>query len=527
MGSHSFAVKTQAWMSVGVFLLGLLIAWKLGAWIVAGDMKSIAFAASGVAFSLIGLAILKNWRAGFYAFIVWLLIEDFIRKYMGNNMLIYFAKDVLVAILYFSFFYAVLRRRATWFRFPFLISFSFFLWLGLLQCFNSNSPSLLYSLLGFKLYFFYVPLLFIGYALIEEEEDLRRFLIISMGLATVIACLGIVQSIAGPSFLNPTVIAPDIRELSTLYRVAPISGAILYQPNSVFVSAGRFDMYLLLVWLVGLGSVGYLVLRRYRQKVILGGVALVAVAAVMCGGRGSLLYVVGSGLVLAAAFLWGAPWKWGQARRLVKAIWRIAAATGIGLLITVCVFPEALGARWSYYAETVLPNSPKEQLTGRLESYPVQEFEKAFTQGGWLLGHGIGTASLGGQYVSRWLGQHRPNFGVESGYGNIVLEFGILGLFLWFLWTAALLISAWKVVRNLRQTVYFPVAFAIFWYAFLILYPMVYGTLSGYQDFVLNAHLWLLIGILFRLPKLLEISTAPALINRSREPLAPEWKPDR
>ena len=96
----------------------------------------------------------------------------------------------------------------------------------------------------------------------------------------------------------------------------------------------------------------------------------------------------------------------------------------------------------------------------------------------------------------------RPNIGVESGYGNIMLEYGLLGLFLWFLWTAALLIYAWKIVRKLRQTVYFPVAFAIFWFAFLILYPATYGTLNSYQDFIFNAYLWLLIGILFRLPKL-------------------------
>jgi amino acid permease len=46
------------------------------------------------------------------------------------------------------------------------------------------------------------------------------------------------------------------------------------------------------------------------------------------------------------------------------------------------------------------------------------------------------------------------------------------------------------------------VAFAIFWLAFLILYPITYGTLNGYQDYILNAYLWLLIGILFRLPAL-------------------------
>jgi hypothetical protein len=517
LSPRNLAPHSQPLVSVGVLVLGVWVAWMASRWIAAEDLTSLIYAALGVVGCVIVLAIVKDWRSGFYIFVVWLLFEDFIRKYMGNNMAIYFAKDALVAITYFSFLASVRRREAPLYHFPFMFFWSLFFWLGIMQCFNSGSPSLLYSLLGFKLYFYYVPLLFVGYALIRTDKDLRRFLTISMGLAGAIAALGIVQSIVGPSFLNPRVIAPEIQLLSTLYRVAPVSGAILYQPNSVFVSAGRFDLYLLLAWLMGLGSAGYLLLRRRRgQIIIFAGLAIVAVATVLCGGRGALLYAMGSGLILAAAFLWGAPWRWGQAHRLLKMIWRTAAAAGIAVLIAVFVFPEAVGARWSYYAETILPGSPAEELTARLESYPVQEFERAFTQGGWVLGHGIGTASLGVQYVSRWLGQQPPDIGVESGYGSIVLEYGILGLFLWWLWTAALLISAWKIVRKLRQTVYFPLAFAFFWYAFLILYPMTYGSLSGYQDYILNAYLWLLIGILFRLPALAD---EPAHAVKSRDVL--------
>lgn len=503
IGNRVLTLNTQAWVSLAIWLLGPLIAWKLGQWIVAGDMNAIVFAALGLVFGAISLAILRDWRAGFYIFIVWLLFEDFVRKYMGNNMLIYFVKDALAAIVYFSFFHAVSQRRAIRFRFPFLIFIGFFFWLGILQCFNPNSPSLLYGLLGVKLYFYYIPLLFVGYELIRTDQDLHRFLLVNMVLGCAIAAVGIIQSIVGQSFLNPSVLASDIRALGTLYRVDPVSGATLYQPNSVFVSAGRFDIYLILAWLLGLGSAGYLLLRRERgQSIIFGGLAVIAVAALMSAGRGALLYALGSGFVLAAAFLWGAPWSQKQAHKLIKAIWRITAVAGIGVLIAVSVFPSAVGIRLSYYAATILPSSPTEQLTGRLESYPIQEFKKAFTEDGWLFGNGIGTASLGVQYVSRWVGKPRPNVGVESGYGNIMLEYGVVGLFLWWVWTAALLISAWKVVRKLRQTVYFPVAFAIFWFAFLILYPMTYGTLNSYQDFIFNAYLWLLIGILFRLPKL-------------------------
>ena len=92
--------------------------------------------------------------------------------------------------------------------------------------------------------------------------------------------------------------------------------------------------------------------------------------------------------------------------------------------------------------------------------------------------------------------------GVESGYGCMILEFGILGLVLWLVWTSSMMFEASKVLLKLKGTWAFPLALSIFWFAFYLLFPRTYGGMQGYQDFVLNAYLWLLVGILFRLPGL-------------------------
>ncbi len=91
---------------------------------------------------------------------------------------------------------------------------------------------------------------------------------------------------------------------------------------------------------------------------------------------------------------------------------------------------------------------------------------------------------------------------VESGFGALVLELGIAGLILWLIMSFAILVSAWRVVQKLRGSPWFPIAFMIFWYAFLLLLPMTYSSIVAYEDFVMNAYLWLLLGILFRLPQL-------------------------
>jgi hypothetical protein len=64
------------------------------------------------------------------------------------------------------------------------------------------------------------------------------------------------------------------------------------------------------------------------------------------------------------------------------------------------------------------------------------------------------------------------------------------------------LFAAWKVVRKLKGSPWFPLGFMIFWYAFLLLVPLTYYGMQPYQDFVLNAFLWLQLGILFRLPSI-------------------------
>lgn len=507
---------TQTWVSVALLLLGLSMAWIVGGMIAAQNDASVMYVTAAVIACAVSVSILNNWRSGFYVFVVWLLVEDLVRKFMGNNMAVYFAKDVMVFLTYMSFFAAVRRGRTQLFRFPFTVFLLLFVSLGILQCFNPASPSFLYSILGFKLHFYYIPLAFVGYALVRSERDLRNFLGIIVGLSGIISGLGIIQAILGPSFLNPSVLAPDIRDLSTLYRYSPESHQLLYQPNSVFVSAGRFDSYLLLSWILGLGIAAFLLLRRLPGRaVIFSSVSLIAVALVMCGGRGVIVYAISSAIVLAAGFLWGAPWRSGQTHKLVKTIWRTVLVGIVSIILITSLFPDEIGARWSYYSETMLPTSPGEQLTNRLQNYPIDEFEKAFEQGGWVLGHGIGTASLGVQYVSRWLGQRPPQFGVESGYGNIVLEYGIFGLLLWWLWTAALLVSVWQIVRKLKQTSYFPLAFSIFWFLFLLLYPLTYGTLNFYEDYVYNAFMWLLVGLVFRLPALAQETPGPHSLRSS------------
>lgn len=129
-------------------------------------------------------------------------------------------------------------------------------------------------------------------------------------------------------------------------------------------------------------------------------------------------------------------------------------------------------------------------------------FLGAFGYERWVYGYGIGTTAPGTQYVAHIFGSKPPVIGVESGYGTLVIEMGIGGLLLWFVMSFAILFSAWRVVKRLRGSPWFSLAFVIFWYAGFLLIPITFTGIQAYEDFVLNAYLWLLLGILYRLPTL-------------------------
>jgi hypothetical protein len=503
--SPSGPFRRSALLTFGFFVFALFAAYEVSDYVINGDFKGLALIGMVFIGAAFVVAMLNNWRNGLYFFLSWLLFEDFARKFLGNNMAIYFAKDLLAIVVYLAFFVAYRRKDKDLqnFRPPFRVALLVLIWFGVMQVFNPASTSIFFGILGMKLYFCYIPLMFVGYALVNSEAELRRFFYINLGLMLVIVGLGIAQAIVGPGFLNPEVIPEDIRLLSQTYRVAPISGVVVYRPTSVFVSTGRFSDMLIVAWLIVFGFSGYLLLRHRRGRLFAFlALAITAAGCVMCASRGVFMWTLGSSIVGAAAFVWGAPWRQGEALRVIRTLQRAVLGIALAMVVLLFTFPTALLDRLAVYSETLDPRSPANELLHRTRNYPLANFLAALDSPRWLYGYGIGTASLGGQYVSRFFHVLPPTWGVENGFGNIVLEMGIGGLILWIVMSLAVVISAWKVVRKLKGSPWFPLGFMIFFYALLLLLPLTFMGSQAYQDFIMNAYLWLLLGILFRLPKL-------------------------
>lgn len=496
----SFRTSRNPLIGFAVFIVVIYAAYQTAQAILANNLTLLGLSGLACAAGAVFIAILNDWRRGLYLLVAWILFEDFVRKYLGNNMAIYFAKDFLALALYLSFFRARLANRIDKFRVPFQVPLSIFFWFCALQIFNPASTSVYYGILGLKINFLYVPLIYVGYSIVESEDDLRRFLSFVCILVLIVAALGLVQSILGPSFLNPKTMQEDIRELSNTYRAAPISGLIAYRPTSVFVSAGRFQDFLLVSWLIVLGFGGYLLLRTKRSRTLaFTTIGVVAAASLMSASRGVFMWNAGTTLVVAAGFLWGAPWRQREAIRVLRAIQRTSLLIGMGVILLLTIFPNELGSRIAIYSETLMPDSPASELVHRTRTYPLMQLEYAFDHPRWPYGYGLGVCGLGTQYVRRIMGAAPMSVGVESGFGNLVVELGIVGLVLWILMSVAIVGSTWKVVLELRGTPWFPIAFTVFLFAAILLFPMMFVGASAYQDYVLNADLWLFIGIIYRI----------------------------
>ena len=503
------------WLSLLTFCTVVFAAYEAGNIIISGDLSEFAYVGALVVGLVALLAILKDWRTGLYMFLAWILVEDFIRKYLGNNMFVYFTKDLLILAIYLSFFRKKRISAERRFKPPFLIPFLIFLWWCILEGFNPASTSIFFGLMGLKLCFLYFPLILIGYSLIESDEDLRRILLFNAILTLIVTALGLAQSILGPSFLNPSTSDGYIALLSHTYRISN-EGEVAYRPTSVFVSSGRFQDFLLVSWPISLGVSAYLFLTHNRGRVLAAITAgAVAAASVMTVSRGVFLYNILTAGVIVLAFLWGRPRKKRQLHKAMKAILVLSFVGVMSITLLAWYFPKDLASRMNVYSETLLPSSRTSELYTRTRDYPWANFMTAFNDRNWVFGYGTGTSSLGVQYVGKFFGA-RMKPGVESGYGQLVSEVGFVGLLLWVALSFSIAWTAWQAARLLKGTSWFPLGFSIFWYAFLLLIPMAYYTFMAFQDFVMNAYLWLFLGMLFRIKDLVKDKKNPdqQLANR-------------
>lgn len=448
-------------------------------------------------------AALRRWPLAVIAFFGWLVVEDLVRKLAGNDLRVYFVKDVAFAVLVLAL---IVRGRTAargWQDAVGRAGLPLYLLMGwaLVMAVPTGLEDWRLPLVGLRLNFLYVPLVVAGYLLTYHLRGLRAWLTGLGLLGGATSLVGVVQAVIGPGFLASDVPVPH---LSNLVLVRGIAGAgDVYRPTGTFVEPGRFVAVVVVGLAISLAASN--VTAGWRRRSVL----LATIAAVggiwVSGGRGSL--VAGGALVAVAAI---AP-SFGlrQARLGRASSMALLAVSVVGAFAVVA--PDLVTSRVAWYGQTLNPASPEQEWTSRWRSYWTSTVHGVDVGGG--LGTGTGSQSLGRQYL--YEGRRQPDVArsvVEGGYAAVAVEWGVVGLVLWLWWTLAWLGRQWRCVAEIRGSPAAGAGLILFGWMALFLIVGFFGGLQSFQNYVVNAYFWFLSGVLFALPR---------AVRRDREQLQP------
>ena len=505
---------SRRWPSRGVLILwvGVVLAS-----VIAGGMITQAFpiplvgslppAALVAAIVILAASplLLTQWRLTFFVFLGWIFIEDLIRKFAGNNLTVYAMKDFIYILMLIgialdpevrgSFRQVTGRARVALYV---LITWA------LILSIPSFFVDFRLPIAGLRLDFFYVPLVAVGAVLARDRKMIYRVLLVVALLGAGAATLGIAQTVVGPDFLAPSEVTPGLDNLGSTRKT--VSGEEFVKPSGPFVDPGRFGHVMLVAMSAGLAAT----VMRHGRKRLLPALATAACAggAVVSGGRTPVLVAIA---LLLIAFL--APLYAEHRTNFGRAI-ILAIVTFIVIAAIAAIAPSVLRTRTSYYSATLDPRSSNSEWTERWISYSGDAFE-GISYGG-LLGRGTGQESLGKQYIVG--GANASNVGlylVESGYGSLATEWGLIGIIMWVVFVASWLGHGITSVRGARGSELGAAVFVLQGWNMILLLVMFFAGLQVFQNYLTNAFLWLFSGIIFAAPFAVRQERAEAALRQS------------
>jgi hypothetical protein len=422
-----------------------------------------------------------RWREGIKVALVLAIFEGALRKWVfpGAQDLIYFAKDVFLLGAYVGF---LRQRRRLRYRPPAVqpasVALMLLAALGALEIFNPNLPNLLVGVLGFKAYFFYVPLLYLLPAVFPSDVELARSIRIYLRIAIPVGLLAVAQ------FLSPAGSA-----LNTYARSNEPTNAITFgsstfvRVTATFSFISGYTSYLLAMSILLLACLGAARWRFRGNLDLLAALGVTLLGMLMTGSRGPLL-----------AFVMTLPLYWWLAivRERQSGATLLRLLVGLGLIFIVL---NQFGGEAMNAFEERASGSGGEVLE-RMSSPFMAPFRTLPNIGPFGFGigaaHQAASALAGGPIPFVWL----RGLAVEVESGRIMLELGPLGFALLYFVRLFMILFAFRQVLILRVPFHRALAISSFLF-FLVQLP---GTIVF--DVTSSLYFWTSGGLLLTAMKL-------------------------
>ena len=418
----------------------------------------------------------RKWRWAVQVALVLVIFEGAIRKWFvpGAQDLFYFAKDVFLLGAYAGFFQSPARRSYRPPAVPVLYGLLVAgIVLGLLQIFNPSLPNLLVGVLGFKAYFFYVPLTFLLAAMFRTDQEVIVALYRYLLLAIPVGVLAVAQFFSPPgSVLNTYARAPiDAATIATFGSSTYVRVTATFSFISGYTSYLLATVIFLLVWMAN---------ARWRLRgnlLMYGALGITLLGMLMSGSRGPVL-------LLAALF----PFYWwlGILREQGGGSTFGRLLLGLSLVAAVLAWlgEDAIGA---FYGRAL----GVEDVPGRLTT-PFQAPFHVIGDAG-PFGFGIGathqTAAAVTPGIPPYIWLRGLLIEVES--GRIMLELGAIGFSIIYLIRLYFALFSLGQVFKLRTRFHRSLAVGSFLYLL--------GSLPGgiVFDMTSGVYYWTFVGLLF------------------------------
>lgn len=440
----------------------------------------------------------SHWRAAVKVALITALVEGAIRKWAfpQGQELVYFLKDVFLFGAYVKFFLApdldvrAYRLHITGFG---IVLLCLIVGLGAL---NPNIDSPILSVFGLKVYFYYLPLVFMMPYLFRTEQEMTRQLTWFALLALPICLLGVVQWYAGPTSILNVYAQREAMDGAAavgfgfgMDERARITGTFSYLTGHT-----TFVVFFITLSLV------LLAVRETRWKWLIGGaiLPLLGVNALMGGSRASIAIAIFIIIGMALPAFTG---KIGVGTHF-RAI--LTAALLLGGLMVSYLFYEA------FFYMSVRARTAGDTFYERAIEHPYNAMAYAIEKAGFF-GYGLGLTHPATGALKGFLqieGPKEEAVAVESESGQVWMEVGLFGFIAWYALRFLFIWLCWRCYAEARTPLQKALALA----ALLLSFP--YLIMQVVVNHTANILLFALYGLAM-LPRL-----QPLVQRHARRPPA-------
>ena len=433
--------------------------------IVGGDQRFVLYA--GIV--LAGVIAALQWRLMTVFLLVAICFEGtLLRAYWTQATTVLLAKAVVAAGLYAGFFIESARRGiAPLRRLPFLVPAALMFAITLVQTVNPSIPSPIVAVIGFGLFWCFVPMYLVGYYLVESKEALIRLLLIFAVASFPITISGIRQYILGPEAF--TELDAEVLNDFAFWWIGGESGTRYFRPPATFTFTMGFGLYLLCVLPIFFSLLGA-GLNRWKRVLVFAAAGLAVVGMILNGAR-SFYVLAGLELLVMFAMLRG--------RR------ERAGFILVGVLLFAGIYPFA----WDMLVDraATIPGNISLRFNYVLQTGPTIALSSS------IIGHGAGTATAAVRRFSKEV------MFPESYWLKILWEYGLLGTIVFLVMVVMMFWSSLKTHRSIRDVHLRRMGTGL-------LAAVAGGMLNVFvagPDFTpMNVYFWFFAGLLQRLPEL-------------------------